>query len=458
MKRRRLLGAFAGTASLLSGCIGSVTAPEVEEPQGYQRILERDDFVDRTGEPLRRPEELPLVSLKAASSPPEQPSMEIQDGGTGTSSPEPTHTETSKPIDGNGDIEPPRTTGSSVDAGLLRVTDEYWQHRTHVSSYSIDRVTVDVHPNQPTVNAEMAKVYVAALRYPRQRIVAETMTERFTRSEPPKSISVDIDLTAAPRNERLHFVAILVPGEMDVDGVTDERAQFVMETDPFVIYAGEDRIRRVPREADVDERSGPNYGRTPIEGAFLQTQSWRAEGRDYHVNFLAFRSAYELAWQASRGRPREEYVAVELMNGTAGELASLLWDTAEANGLSSMYEKVEFCVDFVQSIPYVTDDVSVGFDDYTKFILETLVDLEGDCEDTSIMLAAILEAEPFNRDAVLIQPPGHMAVGIWGPELGGYQYVNDEMRYSYVETTGSGWGIGDIPDDYRGEDAEIHQV
>lgn len=131
---------------------------------------------------------------------------------------------------------------------------------------------------------------------------------------------------------------------------------------------------------------------------------------------------------------------------------------AEDNGITNKVSQVGFIIDFVQRLPYVPDDVSKGFDDYTKFIMETFVELSGDCEDTSIMLASLLEAEPFGYDMILIQPPGHMGAGIWQSEPSGYYWELDGRKYSYIETTGEGWGIGDCPDDYRGQRAYLHQV
>ncbi len=122
------------------------------------------------------------------------------------------------------------------------------------------------------------------------------------------------------------------------------------------------------------------------------------------------------------------------------------------------HEKAEFVIDFVQNLPYVTDDVSRGYDDYPKFPTETLVDADGDCEDTAILLASILQAEPFNYDMILIEPPGHMAAGVYGEDLNGIYYELDGRDYYYIETTGTGWGVGDMPEQYEGERASLYQV
>lgn len=59
---------------------------------------------------------------------------------------------------------------------------------------------------------------------------------------------------------------------------------------------------------------------------------------------------------------------------------------------------------------------------------------------------------------VLIQPPGHMAAGLWESDPAGYYWEYDGRKYSYIETTGQGWGIGDVPEEYRGGRARVYQV
>lgn len=148
----------------------------------------------------------------------------------------------------------------------------------------------------------------------------------------------------------------------------------------------------------------------------------------------------------------------ELTQGFGTNLAGILNSIADDLDFTDEYQKVSFVIDFVQRLPYVTDDVSKGFDDYTKFLIETMAEGNGDCEDTAIMLAAVLQARDFNYDMILIQPPGHMAAGIYQKEPEGWYYELDGRKYSYIETTGEGWGIGDCPEEYQGVEAQLHQV
>jgi len=111
---------------------------------------------------------------------------------------------------------------------------------------------------------------------------------------------------------------------------------------------------------------------------------------------------------------------------------------------------------FVQNLEYTSDQVGTGFDEYPKFPIETLADKEGDCEDTCILLAELIDH--FNYAAALLLFPDnqHMAVGLGGEEgLSGTSYEFEGHQYYYVETTAPGWNLGEVPPDIRGETPEV---
>ena len=116
--------------------------------------------------------------------------------------------------------------------------------------------------------------------------------------------------------------------------------------------------------------------------------------------------------------------------------------------------KVNFVLAFVQSLPY-TEDVTTGYNEFYKYAIETLFDGGGDCEDTSILFASLLSGLDF--EVALIIPPGHLAVGVKGDFRGAVvSYKNN--NYYYCETTGTGWKLGQVPDDYKGEKVEIMPI
>jgi hypothetical protein len=139
-------------------------------------------------------------------------------------------------------------------------------------------------------------------------------------------------------------------------------------------------------------------------------------------------------------------------------LADKLNETATQLGYNS-FDKVSFVLAFVQSLPYTSDSVTTGHDEYPRFPIETLVDDGGDCEDTSILFATLTLIMGYGT--VYINPTDHYAVGILGNNLGGTYWThpeNSNNTYYYCETTGDNFKIGQLPDEFHGQKAFIYDI
>lgn len=114
------------------------------------------------------------------------------------------------------------------------------------------------------------------------------------------------------------------------------------------------------------------------------------------------------------------------------------------------YETANFILAFVQSLPYIPDNISTPFDDFPKFPLETLIEGGGDCEDTSILYATLLKI--LGYDVILVSPPGHMMVGVaeYREKIPGWYVEFNNRKYYLAETTGEGWRVGDLPKEFQG--------
>lgn len=119
-------------------------------------------------------------------------------------------------------------------------------------------------------------------------------------------------------------------------------------------------------------------------------------------------------------------------------------------------QAVEFVATFVQSIRYDYDSNTKGVEEYPDYPVEFLVDQKGDCEDHTILLAAILEKMDYR--VVLFEPPGHAALGVAGVDLPGWGMEYQGVRYYYLETTATGWILGECPKKYQDIDAYIHPL
>jgi hypothetical protein len=85
-----------------------------------------------------------------------------------------------------------------------------------------------------------------------------------------------------------------------------------------------------------------------------------------------------------------------------------------------------------------------------RYPIETLMEETGDCEDVSVLTAAILVRLGFQ--VALLLYPKHVAVGVGGAENLKGHYISEPdsgIRYFYAESTASGWHIGEVPKEYR---------
>lgn len=140
------------------------------------------------------------------------------------------------------------------------------------------------------------------------------------------------------------------------------------------------------------------------------------------------------------GDNRESFVFSEQGKPVVRDLARKLEAIARLET-----DKVEVALSYVQSLPYSYDSTSKGKDEYVRYPVETLVDGCGDCEDKSVLLAAILHE--MNIDFVLLMAPDHMAVGVnCEPHNGATGFKFNGKKYYYAETTEIDFKIGQVPD------------
>lgn len=147
------------------------------------------------------------------------------------------------------------------------------------------------------------------------------------------------------------------------------------------------------------------------------------------------------------------YVTHEADDEYLSALANVFKTTGKEENLSE-FETINLAVSFVQSLKYVPDDIGTGYDEYPKFPLETLYDEGGDCEDSSILLASLLRELGYGTVLVLFD--NHMGVGAIASETANFTY--EGKHYHYIETTGPGWAIGQLPIEFKGKPITVLPV
>ena len=157
-----------------------------------------------------------------------------------------------------------------------------------------------------------------------------------------------------------------------------------------------------------------------------------------------------------------EYVAMAADPGddaTIDAIAGYL-DAAAASEDLDYRGKVELALAFVQSFAYIGDNITTAQDEYPRYPVETLFDRKGDCEDTSILLAAILNDMGCDVAMLLFEEFDHIGLGINMPpeyHMYGNSWIYEGRRYWYLDTAGKR-SIGWCPEPYDKTSAYVYPV
>lgn|GEM_PF-7064259 len=181
--------------------------------------------------------------------------------------------------------------------------------------------------------------------------------------------------------------------------------------------------------------------------------TWTHKGKEFQVECAFASTDYSRLKALPRFRDVlswDLYVTQDIAQGEIADLAGRLDELASTEGMGK-WEKLHFVIAFAQSLEYISDD-----GEYPKYPVETLVDLGGDCEDTSILLASLLLK--LDYDVMLVLLPGHMAIAVewseWVPLEAGRSKTTIEGRsYYLIETTWESPVVGESelsPDEIEG--------
>lgn len=207
---------------------------------------------------------------------------------------------------------------------------------------------------------------------------------------------------------------------------------------------------------EIINGTSPLTVRQVSDDVILKEYAWLYDDETWTLSLTVPKNLYE--YYTNRTRIVTEDYSIYVTHPNDDEYISTVveafYDIAVQEGYDSQ-QTVNLVISFVQSLPYTSDDVTTAFDEYVRYPLETLVDGGGDCEDTSILTSALLGA--MNNEVVLLNFPGHVAVGVNVDAFGSY-FSHEGENYYYLETTGEGWEIGVIPTEYQGTSAVIYPI
>ncbi len=204
----------------------------------------------------------------------------------------------------------------------------------------------------------------------------------------------------------------------------------------------------------------PHQVAAQTSGYYNRSFSWDYDGKHWDWNLSIPQNPYD-AYKAvpDSTRTRDGPPGYDLMVTTQDtyvqNLAERLNATTSQLGYNS-YDQANFVLAFVQSIPYNSDLNTTGHEEYPRFPIETLVDQTGDCDCKAILYVTLILT--LGDGAVFINPTDHLAVGILGNNLHGTYWTHNNQTYYYAETTGIGFTIGQLPDEFQGQTAFIYDI
>ncbi len=195
-------------------------------------------------------------------------------------------------------------------------------------------------------------------------------------------------------------------------------------------------------------------------GTYERSFSWDYNGKHWDWNLSIPQDLYNVYKSVpdstrTRDGPAGYDMMITTQDAYIQNLAERLNETTAQLGYNS-FEQANFVLAFVQSINYNSDLNTTGFEEYPRFPIETLVDQTGDCDCKAILYATLILS--LGDGAVFINPTDHLAVGVLGDGLHGTYWSYNNQTYYYAETTGVGFTIGQLPDEFQGKTAYIYGI
>lgn len=223
-------------------------------------------------------------------------------------------------------------------------------------------------------------------------------------------------------------------------------------------YAQEVRLRTDDNNPDSDGDSIPDGEDIHPAGGgenYRFTIEWVSEGLPRSTEFGIAEDKYAYYRDKKRVSSYEQWGEYATPNDPV--IKTIAEDVADTS-LTTGEDPAGAAINFVESMTYQYDVEFNRNIEYPKYPIETIVDRRGDCEDTSFLMASVLEA--LGIDAVVLLYSDHAAVGVACDGCSGVRYVYKGESYFFLETTGyeDNWEIGSIPEKYSKETPYVIEV
>ena len=193
----------------------------------------------------------------------------------------------------------------------------------------------------------------------------------------------------------------------------------------------------------------------PVQNLINKTYEWPYQNKGYTVFLEIDNDKYQ--WYKNRDVNRTPQRIgkfamasfVTTQDIVITQLANELYDLAVLEGFNES-EMIDFILRFVQySVLYSEDIETKGCVEYWRYPVETLIEQTGDCEDSTLLFASIMDN--LGYDTVLLfyiidDDSGHLATGVHIDNLLIEDFIEyNEKKFYYCETTSVGFTIGEKP-------------
>jgi len=242
------------------------------------------------------------------------------------------------------------------------------------------------------------------------------------------------------------------------DPQSGEATTSKMWIDPSSINPGVGEGRYDEDHSGWSGHSDPDSSNDGADGAYVREFDWRYRGYTASWELEVPKRLYRYYSQRARTRSFGTYIADPFDREYIQELIDRIEEFCSENGIPRD-EIADVALRFVQHFEYAKDEVTQGVLEYPKFPMETLLHEGGDCEDSSIILGAILRELGYDVTILLLPNKHHMMLGVsLDSDVGGAHVEHEGTAYTLVETTNPGWDFGSIPPKYNGASTQVHPV
>lgn len=186
------------------------------------------------------------------------------------------------------------------------------------------------------------------------------------------------------------------------------------------------------------------------------TVPWTHKGLPHTTQFGIHEDKYWYYKNQERGNCCDGWAKFVTPNDPT--IQTIAQDVADVSISTGDTNKAQIAINFVESMIYEYDIDYISELEWPKYPIETIIDGRGDCEDTSFLMASILEA--LDYDAIILIFSDHAAVGVWCESCTGTYYNYNGRKYFFLETTGyaDNWEVGRIWGKYAYESPMIIDV